>query len=72
MERSIEKKATEQKKEFHIRILGRMLEHLGVQMYKRRDAAIAELVANCWDAGAKNVWIVIPKEDNYNPIISIW
>lgn len=35
-------------------------------MYKRRDAAIAELVANCWDAGAYNVWVVIPNPDNYD------
>ena len=40
---------------FHIRVLGRTLEHLGVQMYKRRDIALAELVANSWDAGAKEV-----------------
>jgi len=42
---------------FHITVLGRTLEHLGTQMYKRRDVAIAELVANCWDAGAENVAI---------------
>lgn len=57
---------TEQKKEFHIKILGRLLEHLGVQMYKHRDAAIAELVANCWDAVAKNVWITIPDDSTYD------
>jgi hypothetical protein len=32
-------------------------------MYKRRDVAIAELVANAWDAGAKNVRLIIPTED---------
>ena len=57
----------ETKKEFHIKILGKLLEHLGVQMYKHRDAAIAELVANSWDAGAKNVWITIPNESTYDP-----
>ena len=51
---------------FHITILGRTLEHLGVQMYKRRDVAIAELVANCWDAGAKNVWIIAPDPHDYD------
>jgi hypothetical protein len=56
---------------FKIKVLGRTLEHLGVQMYKRRDIAIAELVANCWDAGAKNVWINIPEEQNYDRSSSI-
>lgn len=56
----------ETKKDFHIKVLGRLIEHLGVQMYKHRDAAIAELVANSWDAGAKNVWITLPSEETYN------
>lgn len=46
--------------ELHLKILGRTLEHFGVQMYKQRPAAIAELVANCWDAGARNARITIP------------
>ena len=50
-----------------ITVLGRTLEHLGVQMYKRRDTAIAELVANCWDAGATRVDIRIPELHDYNP-----
>lgn len=54
------------KRKFNITVLGRTLEHLGVQMYKRRDVAIAELVANCWDAGAKEVHIQIPKEGEYD------
>ena len=57
----------ERKKEFRIKILGRLLELLGVQMYKHRDAAITELVANCYDASAENVWIDLPNETNYNP-----
>ncbi len=47
----------------HLTVLGRTLEHLGSQMYKRRDVAIAELVANAWDAEAKNVRLIIPTED---------
>jgi hypothetical protein len=50
---------------FHITVLGRTLEHLGVQMYKRRDIAIAELVANSWDAGATRVDIFIPNTSEY-------
>ncbi|MGB8647290.1 MAG: ATP-binding protein [Anaerolineae bacterium] len=52
---------------FHITVLGRTLEHLGVQMYKRRDIAIAELVANSWDAGATQVDIAVPGADHYQP-----
>jgi len=36
-------------------------------MYKRRDTAIAELVANCWDAGASRVDIRIPEAHDYDP-----
>src|SRR6478752_3763552 len=49
-----------------ITVLGRTLEHLGVQMYKRRDTAIAELVANCWDAGASRVKIMVPDPETYD------
>jgi hypothetical protein len=49
----------------HLTVLGRVLEHLGTQMYKRRDVAIAELVANAWDAGAKRVSVIVP-EENYD------
>ena len=52
--------------EFYITVLGRTLEHLGAQMYKRRETAIAELIANCWDAGAGNVFVDLPEKDSYN------
>jgi hypothetical protein len=55
---------------FSITILGRILEHLGVQMYKRRDTAIAELVANCWDAGATKVEIFVPGAADYDQTTS--
>ncbi|MBI4517485.1 MAG: ATP-binding protein [Deltaproteobacteria bacterium] len=56
--------------EFQMKILGRLLEHLGVQMYKRRDVAIAELVANAWDAGAKQVRVTIPAPTEYDQATS--
>jgi hypothetical protein len=52
------------------KVLGRTLEHFGVQMYKRREIAIAELVANCWDAGAQSVHIEVPEESKYNHLSS--
>jgi hypothetical protein len=36
-------------------------------MYKRRDAALAELVANAWDAGATTVQIVVTESSPYDP-----
>jgi len=57
--------------EFHMTILGRTIEHLGTQMYKHRAPSIAELVANCWDAGSNNTWINIPIAENYNPTTSV-
>jgi hypothetical protein len=58
-----------EKNPLHFKVLGRTLEHFGVQMYKRRTVAIAELVANCWDAGAKEVFIEVPTT-NYNQATS--
>ncbi|GAA1884681.1 hypothetical protein GCM10009715_33650 [Paeniglutamicibacter psychrophenolicus] len=57
---------TIENRDFSITVLGRTLEHLGTQMYKRRDVAIAELVANAWDAGAQNVHLSIPLKSDYN------
>lgn len=62
--------AAARQREFHITVLGRTLEHLGTQMYKRRDVAIAELVANCWDAGATHVAIAVPLPQDYDPAAS--
>ena len=55
---------------FSLKVLGRTLEHLGVQTYKRRDTAIAELVANCWDAGAESVFITVPEKGSYDAATS--
>ncbi|NCD16048.1 MAG: hypothetical protein EOL91_01810 [Actinobacteria bacterium] len=54
-------------RQFSIQVLGRTLEHLGTQMYKRRDVAIAELVANAWDAGATQVEVMLPPPEEYDP-----
>ncbi|MDR1925289.1 MAG: ATP-binding protein [Planctomycetaceae bacterium] len=54
-------------KKFEMVILGRIIEHLGSMMYKHRSPSIAELVANCWDAGAERVWITVPEKNEYSP-----
>ncbi|HET8797357.1 MAG TPA: ATP-binding protein [Thermoanaerobaculia bacterium] len=39
---------------------GRIIDHLGIQMYESPIAAIAELVANAWDADAERVDVTVP------------
>ncbi|WP_196814636.1 ATP-binding protein [Nocardia sp. BMG111209] len=44
----------------HIHFHGRVIEHLGIDMYQSPVAAIAELVSNAWDADASAVEISLP------------
>src|ERR1035441_1241837 len=37
------------------------LEHLGINLYSNIPAVLSEIVANAWDADAKNVTITIDK-----------
>ncbi|WP_136067112.1 ATP-binding protein [Modicisalibacter radicis] len=39
---------------------GRIIDHLGIQMYQSPTAALAEMVSNAWDAGAARVDITLP------------
>jgi chaperone required for assembly of F1-ATPase len=39
---------------------GRVIDHLGLQMYQSPVAALAELVANAWDADSEHVDISLP------------
>ena len=55
---------------FTMTILGRTVQHLGTQMYKHRAPSIAELVANCWDAGADWTRILVPEPQDYDPASS--
>ena len=52
---------------------GGMLKHLGLQMYGGAVPAIAELVANAWDADARHVEITIPlgKSIRRNSMITV-
>ena len=44
-----------------INFSGRIIDHLGLQMYQSPVAAIAEVVANAWDADADRVEIALPE-----------
>lgn len=50
---------------------GRIIDQLGIQMYQSPIAAIAELVANSWDADADNVHISLPETLDQNAEIVI-
>lgn len=52
---------TVDKKSLRLNYSGRIIDHLGIQMYQSPVAAIAELIANAWDADAENVYIELPK-----------
>src|ERR1700686_296517 len=44
----------------YLRFSGRIIDSLGIQMYQSPTAAIAELIANAWDADAKKVDVELP------------
>ena len=48
-------------KKLYLDFHGRVIEHLGIQMYQSPVNAIAELVANAWDADATSVEIELPE-----------
>lgn len=41
-----------------------VIEHLGMNLYSNTPAVLSEIVANSWDADAKNVWIEIDSKTN--------
>lgn len=47
-------------KKLHLTFHGRIIDHLGIQMYQSPIAALAELISNAWDAEAESVNIVLP------------
>lgn len=54
-------------RELTMRFAGRLVKHLGLQMYSGAVPAIAELVANAWDAEASRVDITIPFGEALSP-----
>ena len=47
-------------KRLSIQFHGRIIDHLGIQMYQSPVAALAELIANAWDADSNAVRIHLP------------
>ena len=55
-----EKNTEAKERQLTMSFAGRLIKHLGLQMYSGAVPALAELIANAWDAMAKNVYITIP------------
>lgn len=53
---------TEGDKRLYLSFHGRIIDSLGIQMYQSPVAAIAELIANAWDADAASVAVTLPTE----------
>ena len=50
---------------------GRVIDHLGIQMYQSPVAAIAELISNSWDADAEKVEVALPSKAEPGAVIII-
>jgi len=53
---------SKQNKKLKLSFHGRIIDHLGIQMYQSPVAAIAELISNAWDADAEEVKITLPEK----------
>jgi hypothetical protein len=58
-------------KELFLNFHGRVLEHLGIQIYQSTVNALAELIANAWDADASQVKIELPLYLSSDEVIKI-
>lgn len=59
------KKATNATKPLVMSFAGGLIKHLGLQMYSGPVPAIAELIANAWDAMASNVKVTLPADRQF-------
>ena len=50
---------------------GRIIEHLGLQMYQSPTAALAELISNAWDADASHISISLPADLTADAVIAL-
>ncbi len=51
---------SDQPKKLTLGFHGRIIDSLGIQMYQSPVAAVAELIANAWDADASKVSVTLP------------
>ena len=55
----------------YLRFHGRIIDSLGIQMYQSPVAAVAELIANAWDANAHVVHVILPRAINEYSTITV-
>lgn len=55
----------------YLRFHGRIIDSLGIQMYQSPVAAVAELIANAWDADATRVDVDLPPNLSGDPAIVV-
>ena len=60
-----------QEEKLYLRFHGRIIDSLGIQMYQSPVAAVAELIANAWDADAKVVKVKLPTSLSSSPKIIV-
>jgi hypothetical protein len=58
---------SDQGKKLHLNFHGRIIDSLGIQMYQSPVAAVAELIANAWDADATQVAVTLPADNLPSP-----
>ncbi len=58
-------------RKLYLHFHGRIIDSLGIQMYQSPVAAIAELIANAWDADATDVNVNIPNSLSGDPKIIV-
>jgi len=62
---------SDQDKKLYLHFHGRIIDSLGIQMYQSPVAAIAELIANAWDADATEVDVELPDSLSGDPKIVV-
>ncbi len=61
----------ESEEKLYLRFHGRIIDSLGIQMYQSPVAAVAELIANAWDADASRVKVQLPSSLSGEPVIAV-